>query len=413
MTVTLDRTMGRIDRVQWRNAADVLAAVVAATIPWSTSISTIAIVLWLIVLIPTLRPAELRETMRHPAAFVPVALVAFAAAAMLWSGVSWKERFDGFEPFARFLILPLLFVQYRNSERWRWLFGAFLVSCTLLMALSFAGIAYGGTFGGRFKTYGVPVRDYITQSGEFILCAAGLFYVAMAALIERRTLRLVGALALAALFLLNVLFVAPSRTALVTVPLLLVLFAVTQCRLKVMLAFFAAIAVLCAVVWVSSVRVQERITGIVTEIRSHEANKVETSAGLRIDFWRQSFKVMQAAPVIGHGTGSVREMLARAAIAEGNKPTVNPHNQGFTIGIQLGFAGVLLLLVMWSAHGALFLRGTSLVAWVGLAIVAQNVIGCLFNNHLFDFTQAWLYLFGVGTAGGVMLARSHGTSAPS
>ncbi|HWV54455.1 O-antigen ligase family protein, partial [Pseudorhodoplanes sp.] len=364
-------------------------------------------------LLPTLRPQELRDVMRHPAAFVPVALVVLAAAGMLWADVPWKERLKGFTPFARFLVLPLLFVQYRNSDRWRGLFCAFLVSCTVLMALSFAGMASGGSFVIRFKTHGVPVRDYISQSGVFILSAAGLFYVAMAAWAERKTLHLFGALALAALFLVNVSFVAPSRTALVTIPVLLVLFAVTQCRLKAMLAFLAGIAVLCAIVWVSSVRVQERITGIITEIRSHKQNNVETSAGLRVDFWRQSLNVMKAAPILGHGTGSVRDALSRAAIAEGNTPTVNPHNQSFTIGIQLGFAGMLLLFAMWCAQATLFLRGAGLIAWVGLAIVAQNVVGCLFNNHLFDFTQAWLYLFGVGVAGGAVLSQSHGLSSSS
>jgi O-antigen ligase len=413
MTVALDKGAGRFDRVQWRNAADVLAAVVAAAIPWSTSVSTIAIVAWLIALLPTVRPEDLRDVMRHPAAFVPVALVAFAAIGMLWADVPWKERVNGFEPFARFLILPLLFVQYRNSERWRWLFCVFLVSCTLLMVVSFAGIAVGGNFPWRFKTYGVPVRDYISQSGEFILCAAALIYVAMTAWTQRRTLALFGAIALAALFIINVAFVAPSRTALVTVPLLLVLFAITQCRLKAMLAFLAAIAVLCAIVWVSSVQVQQRLLGIMTEVRTHQPNRAETSAGQRVDFWKQSLNVIQAAPVIGHGTGGLQEIMSRAAKAEGKRPTVNPHNQSFTVAIQLGFVGMLLLVAMWSAHAALFLRGTGLVAWVGLAIVAQNFVGCLFNNHLFDFTQAWTYLFGVGTAGGVVLAQLQGTKAPS
>jgi hypothetical protein len=413
MTTAIEGGFARFDRVQWRNTADVLAAAVAATIPWSTSVSLIAIALWLIALLPTLRPEELRDVMRHPAAFVPVALVALAAVGMLWADVPWRDRLDGFGPFARFLLLPLLFVQFRNSDRWRWLFAAFLFSCTLLMVVSFAGIALGTKVPWQFKTYGVPVRDYISQSGEFILCAAGLIYVATAAWGERRTNLLIGASALAALFLVNVAFVAPSRTALVTIPVLFALFAITQCRLKAMLAFLAAIAVLCATVWFSSTKVRERLIAIVTEVQTHETSDVPTSAGLRVDFWRQSIHVIQAAPVIGHGTGAMRASLARAAVAEGKRPTVNPHNQSFTIAIQLGFVGMLFLVAMWSAHGAIFLRGTGLVAWVGLAIVAQNFVGCLFNNHLFDFTQAWIYVFGVGAAGGALLAQTQGAKAPS
>jgi hypothetical protein len=36
-------------------------------------------------------------------------------------------------------------------------------------------------------------------------------------------------------------------------------------------------------------------------------------------------------------------------------------------------------------------------------VVTQNVIGCQFNSHLLDFTQGWLYVFGVGVFGGTVL----------
>ena len=38
-------------------------------------------------------------------------------------------------------------------------------------------------------------------------------------------------------------------------------------------------------------------------------------------------------------------------------------------------------------------------------LVVQNIVGSLFNSHLFDFTQGWVYVFGVGVAGGMVLKR--------
>ena len=57
---------------------------------------------------------------------------------------------------------------------------------------------------------------------------------------------------------------------------------------------------------------------------------------------------------------------------------------------------------MWAAHFMLF-RGVGLTAWIGTLVVVQNVVSSLVNSHLFDFTQAWLYIFGVGVAGGMAL----------
>jgi hypothetical protein len=48
-------------------------------------------------------------------------------------------------------------------------------------------------------------------------------------------------------------------------------------------------------------------------------------------------------------------------------------------------------------------RGNDLAAWIGLVIVTQNIVGSLFNSHLFDFVQGWVYVIGVGGAGGIVL----------
>ena len=44
----------------------------------------------------------------------------FGAIGVLWADVSWKERFGGLYPFARLLLIPLLFAQFKDSDRWRW-----------------------------------------------------------------------------------------------------------------------------------------------------------------------------------------------------------------------------------------------------------------------------------------------------
>jgi hypothetical protein len=57
---------------------------------------------------------------------------------------------------------------------------------------------------------------------------------------------------------------------------------------------------------------------------------------------------------------------------------------------------------MWIAHLALF-RENTLISCFGLIVVAQNIVSSLFNSHLFDFTQGWIYVFGVGMLGGAVL----------
>jgi O-antigen ligase len=119
-------------------------------------------------------------------------------------------------------------------------------------------------------------------------------------------------------------------------------------------------------------------------------------------------EIMREAPLFGHGTGSIRDQFRRSVVGQSGvaaEVSANPHNQTLAVGIQIGLVGIVVLLAMWTAHLALF-RSNSLAAWVGLVVVMQNVIGSLFNSHLFDFTHGWAYVIGVGIAGGTVLRES-------
>ena len=77
----------------------------------------------------------------------------------------------------------------------------------------------------------------------------------------------------------------------------------------------------------------------------------------------------------------------------------NPHNQTLHAGIQWGAFGIVLLLAMWMAHLRIF-AAAGLAALIGLFIVVQNILGSLFDSHLADFVEGWIYVIGVGVAAG-------------
>jgi len=65
---------------------------------------------------------------------------------------------------------------------------------------------------------------------------------------------------------------------------------------------------------------------------------------------------------------------------------------------------------MWVAHLLLFC-GSGAARWIGLVVLVQNIVPCLFNSHLFDFTQGWTYVFGVGVLGGLVMRGSYAVPA--
>jgi O-antigen ligase len=384
--------------------ADGLAVAVAASLPWSVSATSILLVLWLLALIPTLEFSALKRTLMQPAGGLPVALVLLAVVGTAWADVSWGERLHDLGAFPKLAVIPLLIVQFRRSDWGQWVLVGFLVSSTLLLALSWAFVLGGPLDPSPLwtaKQPGIPVKDYISQSGNFTLCAFALIDQALARWRDRRGKQALGLVLLAFLFLFNIFYVATSRTTLVVIPIVLVLLGFLRLGWKQLISLIVVATACAAVVWVSSPYLRLRVTHLVEELRVSDDPTAESSAGYRMAFWQMSLRTMREAPLIGHGTGSIAESYRR----QGSATAVNPHNQIFAVGIQLGLVGVAVLIAMWAAHWRLFF-GSSHVSWFGLVVVTQNIVSSLFNSHLNDFTAGWVYVVGVGVIAGMLGSAS-------
>jgi O-antigen ligase len=392
------------DRARLARTADGLAVALAVSLPWSTSATGIFAVLWLIALIPTLEPAALRRVLTTPAGGLPVLLWAFGAAGMLWADVSFAERLDGLASFHKLLCIPLLMAQFRRSERARWVLGGFLASCILLLVISFGLVVYQAVVGQFQIVPGILVKDYISQGTMFTVCVFVVAEVARLAWLEGRRPLAVGYGLLSLLFFANILLVTFNRTIVLLIPILLLLFGVMRFGWRTAAAMLLAGTILGALAWPISPLMQHRIGQFYDELSRYQEN-IGSSAGERLEFWKKSVGFVASAPVFGHGTGSIPSLFRQAAAGQSGiaaLASTNPHNQVLAVAVQLGLAGTAVLLAMWLAHLWLF-RGGGIAAWVGLVVVAQNLISAPVHSHLFDFTQGWLYVVGVGIAGGASL----------
>lgn len=395
------------DRQRWAWCADWLAVAVAAALPWSTSATLILIAAWLVSWVGSRNFQGGRDELLTLAGGLPIALAAFGDVALLWANVPWPELADGWSALYKFVVVPLLIAQFRRSERGMWVPIGFLVSCTLLMIFSWALFLLPDlAWRGRDPAHaGIPTRDYIAQSNMFTLCVFGLIASAWVAWRKAEHRRALWLAILVLPFLANVLLVAPSRTALVIIPVLIVLFGWVWFGWRGVAGAVAAALVVASVAWSASPVLRQRVAAAVENVRDYQPTGERSNIGERLEYWRKSLIFISEAPWIGHGTGSVRDQFRRAAVGQTGlaaEVAANPHNQILAVAIQWGLAGTLLLVAMWIAHLMLF-RAPGLTAWIGLTIVVQNMVGSLFNSHLFDFAQGWAYMWGVGVFGGMVL----------
>lgn len=392
----------------WLICVDWYPALAAAALPWSTTAVEIFLALWLVVLIPTIDAEELKKSFLRPASFLPAVLFALAVLGLLWTDVDRTGMLQGLGPVAKFAVLPLLIYHFQRSQRAEWTFIAFLVSCSALMVFSWFVYFAPALKIGTAEAPGVPVRNYIDQTQEFALCVFALLPVLANSLRKRQVMAALGCTVLLAGFASNLAIVAVARTALLYFPPLLLLFAWKYLGRKTAILFLCGVVGLVVLGFSTSTNLRQRVELSIRDYEVERHTDLATSQGLRFFYWRTSFQAIVQAPVFGHGTGSTKTVFADAAKGkegEWANAVRNPHNQILYVAVQWGLVGAILLFAMWYAHLLLFF-GRSFTHWIGLMVVTQNILSSLVNSHLFDFHEGWLYVLGVGVAGGAITGLS-------
>lgn len=401
----------------WGETADLFAILTVASLPWSTSLAAIFNAAFLLCMVPFLDFKEFLQSLTRPICAAPIALFVLALVGTLWSDAAWGVRLYAVGPTVKLLVLPVLLYHFERSQRGNWIFIAFLVSCALLSVMSWLVAFYPNlTLKPNQLERGIFVKNYIDQSQEFTLCAVALAYP-IGLLLREKRYWLAGLLtALALSFFVNMVFVVVSRTALVTIPIMFAVFALLHLRWRSIAVISVALIAGAAIAWQASPQLRKTADTFVSDYTRYVEKGEPTSMGLRLEFWRKSLGFFAEAPIKGHGTGSTRGLFEAVATPSGHYQASsevigNPHNQTLNVAVQWGIIGIVILYAIWILHLRLF-RGDGLAHWIGLLVVVQNVFTSLFNSHLFDFHEGWMYVIGVGVAGGMVIqAQRQGAKA--
>lgn len=382
--------------------ADFLAMLMAAALPWSTTAFGIFSVFWLVSVAAVIDIRQFFQFIRRPPWTLSIAIVGLAILGMFWAAAPWSARIHIAGTTAKLLALPLFAYQFERSANGAKVLSAFYCSCVVLMGLSW--LHRFGIVTTPFSTVvaGVPVKNWITQGVEFVLCAFGSAALSIITWQRGRTYLSLGCAILAAAFVLNLVFVPSSRTALISFLVLLPILTYRYIGRRRSLLLYATVAAAGVAFWFASPNIRERFASIPQQIGWYETGAVQASVGLRLEYWSNSLIFIEEAPVLGHGTGSIRELFARAAVGKKvtqNEIVANPHNQTLYFALQWGLTGVILLIAMWTSHLLLFTE-TRWLSWMGILVVSQNIFDSIFNSHISDYVEGWIYVIGVGVCAG-------------
>ncbi len=401
--------MTKADLPEKLAASRQIAAIATAFfLPFSTSGQAIAISVFAVLALLTLDRPRFAATMRHPAAWLPTALFALILGGVLWSKLPLDGAIKWVGPYTKLLLIPLLLATAFTPRQALHIGYGFLASCLVILVLSYAALLWPTGPWTWFKSLGVPFKDNAVQSECFAICALGLALAATRVWSDgdRRRGAALGLLAL--LFFANIFLIYVSKTGMLVAFTLVAVLVIRTGGWRTALVLGVPIVLIVAGSLIYSPAAQQRVAEIATDVTAAGKEGTETiSTASRLDFWKKASEFVKQAPLFGHGTGSIRPLYQEL---EATRPSpygeavADPHNQILHIVLQVGLVGGVILLAMWFAHFRLF-TGSDMASTMGLAIVAQNFVGSLFNSHISQVTQGMLYCLGVGLLGAVALHR--------
>lgn len=140
-----------------------------------------------------------------------------------------------------------------------------------------------------------------------------------------------------------------------------------------------------------------------TSVINHTTNENEyNSTTVRIHLWRSAWELIKEQPLLGVGTGDIKEELVKKYSKNNFEPGVtfrySPHNQYIHTTVILGFAGLLLLVACLGIPLVLsFLNKNPLYFYLLFIIILNNITESLMEVEkgifFFAFFNSLCYLW--------------------
>jgi O-antigen ligase len=333
---------------------------------------------------------------RPPLTMGPALFVLLAAGALL-NPTRLTEAFAFLGKYADLALIPVIAVFLRDPAARRlalYAFSAALVVSMLASYALFAGLPRYPVFVPNLLL-AVSFKQSVTHS--LLLGFATFLFVELAGNSASRAARVVWSF-LAALALTNIVFIVPGRTTLLVVAALAAYWAFTTWGWRGLSKAAIAGLVIVAIGYAASGLFWERVTSVIREYSLADSGTpapVTSSVGLRLEFYRNSLQIIRDHPLVGVGTGGFQRAYAEHVDGTAMLKTANPHSEYLLIAVQVGIAGVLLMLSMfWLQWRGAPQLASPLETHLARALVITFGVGCLFNSLLLDHTEglffAWL-----------------------
>lgn len=318
-----------------------------------------------------------------PTAIWATALLGMFVLGMSYSSATTADLGNFAGKYAKLLLLPAIVAGLVDANWRRRALLAFLAGTVLASTLSYARFA--GWISERYASHVVQGHIHFGVIEAF----AAYWFARLAC--ERGPRRWLLAL-LAALLAFDVIYIDIARTGYVVLFALIVLLAAQRLGRKGVVVGAATALALALVAFTAFPIARTRLEQGWQNLRqyqrieaTHRGTLADNSLGLRLQFWRNTLRIIERRPLLGSGTGSLPVEYGR--IAPHDLRTSNPHNEYLNTTEQLGLVGLVLLLGFGVAAWRESHRLQPAQRDAAHAVLLSIAVGSLFNSLLMDVNE--------------------------
>jgi O-antigen ligase len=319
-------------------------AISGASIPISTAGQNIGAALLIIAFLLTpKRLPQIAKLCLQPFAIAGLLLGIILAIGTLWSSATPAVAWGFFLKMRAYYLIPVFLVLINTGKMRNYVLFSFaaVVSLSVILSCISAWLNYP-------LFMAIPGDWYIFRTHTYHNFFAALMGAAVLSTLITKKLPPLSRSTLIFIFVLisyDILFLVAGRTGQI-VYLLMVFFILSlwNWRIGIVLSLIIFTA-LANVLPKYSSAVNQGVKNTESNLSAYAKGDSNTSVGLRLEWQKNSIKLIQEKPFFGHGTGSFKGEYQRI-LGSGDKAlsSQNPHNDYLWLGVELGVFGALSLL---------------------------------------------------------------------
>jgi len=317
-----------------------------------------------------------------------------------WSISGWDESLNTLKKYNELWYIALLLPLFSTEEHRRLGANTFLLSMGLILCIVYS------IYFGLMPEIEIPISEksttYITIDGGFrthiitnILMSFATFVFAQRMFFSLGQKRFLYGL----LFLFSgyyAIFISTGTTGQILTIGLLGLLIIQHYRWKgLVIAPLMVVAILGYGLSNPNTSINHGVTKIVYGIDQYNQGNTNVGTAKRLEFYRNSVRLIEEAPWIGSGVGSFEQRYNK--IPEQyilSNRTSNPHNEYLVTAVQLGLVGLTALLILLAVEGRCSFHITNRESrFITQGLVALIYVGCLGNSLILDSGEGHFWAF--------------------